>query len=237
MKVNHAPAGPCAARTPDVKHGTICESVGATRRHSGVDAMKSTLETALVRLAHKHHHQSHEGFAETLSRGLHAIRTHLHMDVGFISEFVENRRYFRFVDAAEQDAIICVGQSDPLEESYCQRVVDGRLPELLHDACLHPEALTLPATRALPVGAHLSVPIRLKNGRVFGTLCCFSSRADHSLTARGGRHAGHPYRVGLAGATSADRHPGPHRTGHGAHPAAQRVPTHLGPDYPPARRL
>ena len=146
--------------------------------------MKSTLETALVRLAHKHHHQTHEGFAETLSRGLHAIRTHLNMDVGFISEFVEDRRYFRFVDAAEQDAIIRVDQSDPLEESYCQRVVDGRLPELLHDARLHPEALRLPVTHALPVGAHLSVPIRLKNGRVFGTLCCFSSRADHSLTER-----------------------------------------------------
>ncbi len=146
--------------------------------------MVNTLETALTRLAQKHHHQSHEGFAETLSRSLHAIRTHLGMDVGFISEFVNNRRYFRYVDAADRDAIICVGQSDPLEESYCQRVVDGRLPGLLCDAQLHPEALTLPVTKLLPVGAHLSVPIRLKNGRVFGTLCCFSMRADHSLGGR-----------------------------------------------------
>lgn len=157
---------------------------GATRRRQGVDAVKSTLETALVRLAHKHHHQSHEGFAETLSRSLHAIRTHLNMDVGFISEFVDDRRYFRYVDAAEQDAIICVGQSDPLEESYCQRVVDGRLPELIHDACLNAEALAVPATLALSIGAHLSVPILLRNGRIFGTLCCFSLRADHSLTER-----------------------------------------------------
>ena len=37
------------------------------------------------------------------------------------------------------------------------------------DACLNPEALTLAATRALPVGAHLSVPLRLKDGSVYGT--------------------------------------------------------------------
>ncbi len=146
--------------------------------------MTSTLEHALLRLGHRHHASPHEGFADTLSRSLHAIRTHLNMDVGFISEFVNDRRYFRYVDADNQDAVISVGQSDPLEDSYCQRVVDGRLPGLLTDACLNAEACTLAATRALPVGAHLSAPIRLSNGQVFGTLCCFSSRADYSLTER-----------------------------------------------------
>jgi EAL domain-containing protein (putative c-di-GMP-specific phosphodiesterase class I) len=146
--------------------------------------MTSPLENALLRLAHKHHASPHEGFTDTLSRSLHAIRTHLNMDVGFISEFVNDRRYFRYVDADDRDAVISVGQSDPLEESYCQRIVDGRLPGLLTDACLNPEALTLAATRALPVGAHLSAPIRLKNGRIFGTLCCFSSHPNHSLTER-----------------------------------------------------
>lgn len=146
--------------------------------------MKSTLEGALVRLAQKHHHLPRAGVANALSRSLNAIRTHLEMEVAFISEFVDDRRYFRYVDSADQEAIIRVGQSDPLEQSYCQRIVDGRLPELMVDACLNAEALTLPATRELPVGAHLSVPIRLKSGRIFGTFCCFSSQADHSLTSR-----------------------------------------------------
>lgn len=105
------------------------------------------------------------------------------MDVAFISEFVHGRRYFRYVDADDRGSVK-VGASDPLEESYCQRVVDGRLPELMTDACSNDEALTLRATRALPVGAHLSVPIHLADGRVFGTLCCFSSRQDQSLTQR-----------------------------------------------------
>uniref|UniRef100_UPI00097C9EB9 EAL domain-containing protein n=1 Tax=Pelomonas sp. KK5 TaxID=1855730 RepID=UPI00097C9EB9 len=42
----------------------------------------------------------------------------------------------------------------------------------------------LPATLALNIGAHLSVPIRLGDGRVFGTFCCFSRRPDTSLSER-----------------------------------------------------
>lgn len=52
------------------------------------------------------------------------------------------------------------------------------------DACLNPEALTLAATRALPVGAHLGVPLRLKDGSVYGTFCCFSRSANHTLNDR-----------------------------------------------------
>lgn len=145
--------------------------------------MKKTLGGALMRLAQQQSLPRVDA-SEALVRCLHAIRLHLDMEVAFISEFVEGRRYFRYVDAADQDAVIEVGQSDPLEQSYCQRIVDGRLPELLVDACQNAEALTLPATLSIPVRAHLSVPIRLKNGGVFGTLCCFSSRADPTLTRR-----------------------------------------------------
>ncbi len=111
-------------------------------------------------------------------------RKHFGMEVAFVSEFRNGRRVFRFVDAKEGVDLIKVNGSDPLEESYCQRIVDGRLPELIQDATDHPEALTLPATVALPVGAHLSVPIRFSSGRVYGTFCCFSRTPDMSLGNR-----------------------------------------------------
>jgi EAL domain-containing protein (putative c-di-GMP-specific phosphodiesterase class I) len=44
--------------------------------------------------------------------------------------------------------------------------------------------MELPVTRALPVGAHLSVPIKLKDGSVYGTFCCFSFTPDLSLNQR-----------------------------------------------------
>lgn len=115
---------------------------------------------------------------------LHAIRSHLKMEVAFLSEFAYGKRFFRYVDASCPDHPVKVGGSDPLEESYCQRVVDGRLPELMTDAALYPAAAELPVKAALPVGAHLSVPVKLSDGRIYGTFCCFSHAPDQTLTER-----------------------------------------------------
>jgi EAL domain-containing protein (putative c-di-GMP-specific phosphodiesterase class I) len=118
-----------------------------------------------------------------VDRVVHAIRDHLDMDVGFVSEFRKSDRVFRHVDAREA-APIKPGDVLGLEHGYCQRVVDGRLPELIPDTQELPAAKILPETAAVPIGAHLSVPIRLADGRVFGTLCCFSFSPDPSLGDR-----------------------------------------------------
>ncbi|RDB41983.1 EAL domain-containing protein [Halomonas sp. DQ26W] len=115
---------------------------------------------------------------------LHAIRTHLGMEVAFISEFEDERRIFRFVDEEEGAPHLETGASDLLEESYCQRVVDGRLPEVIHDARQEPAALELAATLEIPIGAYLSVPICLQDGSVYGTLCCFDRQSDATLNVR-----------------------------------------------------
>lgn len=121
--------------------------------------------------------------AHNIERALHAIRHHLGMEVAFVAEFTDGRRVFRHVDSG-YDGPVRAGGSDLLEDSYCLRIVDGRLPELMSDAGAVPEAAAMPATQALPVGAHLGVPIRLRDGRLFGTFCCFSRRPDPTLNQR-----------------------------------------------------
>jgi EAL domain-containing protein (putative c-di-GMP-specific phosphodiesterase class I) len=122
---------------------------------------------------------------KTLFHGILAgMRRHFGMEAAFISQFVDGRRRFEYVDTDQPELGIKVGASDPLEESYCQAIVDGRLPELIHDAQTLPAAQAFPATKAIPIGAHLSVPLRLSNGRVYGTFCCFSREANHSLNSR-----------------------------------------------------
>jgi len=120
-----------------------------------------------------------------LSEVLHLVRVSLGLEMAFISEFTDGRRVFRHVDADDRALeILQVGGSDLLEESYCRRVVDGRLPELIQNAADLPEALAMPVTMSLPVGAHLSVPIRFSDGQVYGTFCCFSRQPDLSLNER-----------------------------------------------------
>ena len=125
-----------------------------------------------------------ESIDNTLPELLRTIREHLRMDVAFISEFTDKKRVFRYVDSSLAHSPVQVGGAGPLEESYCQRVVDGRLPELLPDAGQHPAALALPVTTLLPVGAHLSVPIRLTDGSIYGTFCCFSHAPNKALNER-----------------------------------------------------
>ena len=114
---------------------------------------------------------------------LRMIREHLKMDVVFVSEFVDGQRVFRRVDTSPTARVIEVGQSSPLEQSFCQRVVDGRLPRLVRDLAQEPSLPELPPTD-FPIGAHLSTPIVLNDGRVYGTLCCFSFAPNQALTER-----------------------------------------------------
>lgn len=62
------------------------------------------------------------------------------MDIAFVSEFVKGRRLFRYVDAAAESATLVEdGQSHTLEETYCKRIVDGRLPHAIQDSALLPQ--------------------------------------------------------------------------------------------------
>lgn len=122
--------------------------------------------------------------SQLINELVRAVRIRLNMDVAFVSEFLSGRRIFRYVDSEEGVEIIAVGGSDPLSDSYCQRVVDGLLPEMMKNAQLDPEAQKIPATFSIPVGAHVSVPIRLANGDVYGTFCTFSRQAKESLDDR-----------------------------------------------------
>lgn len=132
-------------------------------------------------------HQLNQGdlfFSKLMQSLLKSVREQLHMEVAFVSEFTEGRRVFKFIDSAQKDAIISVGNSDPLDESYCQRIVDGTLPELIPDACQNQEACKLDVTQVLPVGAHVSVPLKFSDGEVYGTFCAFSRLPSFTLNAR-----------------------------------------------------
>lgn len=108
---------------------------------------------------------------------------HLRMDVIFVSEFCDGRRVFRRVETKPEARVIEPEQSSPLEESFCQRVVDGRLPRLVHNVGTLPNFDELPPTD-FSIGAHLSTPIVLDDGRIYGTLCCFSFAPNEQLAQR-----------------------------------------------------
>lgn len=116
----------------------------------------------------------------SVSQVLRLLRDHMKMDVVFVSEFTGGQRVFRQVEQASGQEVIAEGGSDPLESSWCQRVVDGRLPELMPDVRPFIAARQAPAA-PFPIGTHLSTPIVLENGDVYGTLCCFSFGVNEGI--------------------------------------------------------
>lgn len=104
---------------------------------------------------------------------LRLLRTHLGLDVAFVSQLTDGQRIFRYVDA-DDHAIIAVGDADPAEESYCHYVARGQVPEFLPDPSKHAVTAAMPVTAELPVGTHFSVPLQLSDGTVYGTFCGFS---------------------------------------------------------------
>lgn len=109
-----------------------------------------------------------------ISDVLKTLRDKLGMDVVFCSEFINGCRIFRQVETTGIRPTISVGGSDMLEESWCQRVVDGRLERYITDTRRDPVASSLTKDLPFPIGTHISTPIVLKSGAVYGTLCCFT---------------------------------------------------------------
>lgn len=108
-----------------------------------------------------------------VGESLKLLRDRMGMDVVFVSQVSGGRRTFKVVESRPDFTVIKPGMSDPVEESWCQRVVDGRLPELMEDAGTYVASGQAPKP-AFPIGTHLSTPVRLRDGSVYGTLCCFS---------------------------------------------------------------
>ena len=113
---------------------------------------------------------------------LKLLRERMKMDVVFVSEFMDGKRVFRHVANPPGQQVLTEGAGDPLEETWCQRVVDGRIPQLVRDAKTNPATAGL--NTAIPIGTHLSTPIVMKDGSVYGTLCCFSFSPSEQVNER-----------------------------------------------------
>lgn len=121
---------------------------------------------------------------DVIDSALDSIREHLGMSVAYLSEFVDGRSVFRNVSAPGLEEMIDVGDSQSLDDVYCKHILEGRLPELIPDTAKEPICAALPITEAIPIGSHMSIPIRLPDGEAFGMFCCLSPEPNLSLNSR-----------------------------------------------------
>ncbi|UTI62523.1 HD domain-containing protein [Paraconexibacter antarcticus] len=124
--------------------------------------------------------------AQTPSVGsaLAAARELLGMALSYVTEHSATEQVLLHVDGDAESFGVGVGSRFPLDQTYCQRILDGALPPLIPDVAAEPIAAAMPVTAAAGVGAYVSVPIRGAGGVLAGTLCCASHHAEPDLAER-----------------------------------------------------
>jgi hypothetical protein len=115
---------------------------------------------------------------------LRDVREALRMDVAFVSEFVDERLVFRAIEGDAGSFGWREGGSFPLDESYCKRVLDGRIPDAVPDAGSEDATRDLRVTTEAGIGSYCAVALVLSDGSPYGTLCCVSHEPDPWLRER-----------------------------------------------------
>ena len=115
---------------------------------------------------------------ESLEDMLRDVREALRMDVAFVSKFDRDRLVFRKLEGDAGSFGWQEGESFPIDESYCKRVLDGRIPWVVPDAKREEATRDLRVTSEADMGCYCAVPLVLSDGRLYGTLCCVSHEPD-----------------------------------------------------------
>ena len=118
---------------------------------------------------------------ESLEDMLRDVREAFPMDVAFVSEFAADQLVFRKLEGDAQSFGWQEGDSFPLDESYCKRVLEGRIPRVVPDARREEATRDLRVTSEAGMGSYCAVALVLSDGRLYGTLCCVSHEPDPRL--------------------------------------------------------
>jgi GAF domain-containing protein len=130
---------------------------------------------------------SGEGFGPTpknIEHMLRDVREALDMDVAFVSKFDADRLVFRALEGDAESFGWQEGESFPIDESYCKRVLEGRIPDVVPDAKREDATKELRVTSEADMGSYCAVALVLSDGRLYGTLCCVSHAPDPWLRER-----------------------------------------------------
>nr|WP_269327764.1 EAL domain-containing protein [Kineosporia mesophila] len=114
---------------------------------------------------------------------LELVKAQLGMEVAFVNRFQGEQRQFRNV-VSSIDLPFAAGTIEPSVGTYCRMIADGDLPQVIPDVTAHASVKDLAVTGALGIGSHVGVPLHHLDGRLYGTLCAFSTHTSPGLGDR-----------------------------------------------------
>jgi EAL domain-containing protein (putative c-di-GMP-specific phosphodiesterase class I) len=113
---------------------------------------------------------------------LRTARRKLDLSVAFLSRIDERTRTMQVVDTLLPSPVD--GYAGPRDSGFCLAVLEGRLPQAMPDVRDVPEAMALHPADLPQIRGHVSVPVVLSDGTVYGTFCAFGLVSDPEVTHR-----------------------------------------------------
>jgi GAF domain-containing protein len=120
---------------------------------------------------------------EVIVSTLELARAEISMDVAVLGEIHDGREVVRLVAGEAESFGLSVGASLPVEETFCQRLLEGRLGNVVQDAISDERVRDLEVARAAGVGAYVGVPLTTLDARLY-ILCCLAHERRPALGER-----------------------------------------------------
>ncbi|PFG34539.1 sensor domain-containing phosphodiesterase [Sanguibacter antarcticus] len=105
------------------------------------------------------------------------------LSVAFLSRMDGTVQHLQVVDSSIP-LLFPEGARLKQETTFCQAILDGRLPAVIPDVRKHPAAMALPAAKFPRLRSYVSVPVTLSDGTLYGTFCAAGLTTDTGLTLR-----------------------------------------------------
>ncbi len=114
---------------------------------------------------------------------LRLARRELDMDVAFLGEITASEEIIRSVSGPVEDFDLAQDMTIPLDDTVCRAVLEGRLPNVLHDMADDPACAALGLPRSPAVRAYIGVPLSTRDARRY-ILCCLARERRPELSDR-----------------------------------------------------
>jgi GAF domain-containing protein len=105
------------------------------------------------------------------------------MDVAMLGEVRDGHEVVRALAGDGRSFGLSLGSSLPIEDTYCHRLLTGRLSNLVPDAQANEQVRNLEITHAARVGAYIGVPLTGRDARLY-VLCCLAHEQRPGLAER-----------------------------------------------------
>src|SRR6478735_863410 len=103
----------------------------------------------------------------------------LRLSVAFLSRLDGTTQHLEVVESSGPASLFFKeGATQRQETSFCQAILDGKLPEVIPDVKKFPVAMKLPAAKIPRIRSYVSVPVTLSDGTLYGTFCAAGLTSD-----------------------------------------------------------